>query len=443
MKKVVRIAVREASKRSVRVHNQARKIGNLRLRNRFNKLVEITDADEKTVVFLSFMGRGFSDSPLAMYLEMIGDPYFDDWKFVWVFKKGVAKEFNGKIELAKNLLSDTSVKLDDLRKFTRYTRTSTVVYNSLEYYQALAESMYWVSNSRVQEGVLPGKKHVYIQTWHGTPLKRLGADILNGANPMQPTHKLSEMYRQESDKWTYLLSPSSFYTDKMKTAFVVNKESKVKIIEKGYPRNDFLVNHTSVDVVHIKKRLGLPENKKVLLYAPTWRDNQHDLKRGYTYELGADFDKLKEELGDEWVILFRAHYFIANAFDFSKYEGFAYDVSKHIDINELYVVADCLMTDYSSVFFDYSILKRPMVFFMYDKQHYASELRGFYLDLDELPGEITETNDEVIAALQSINSYSKNYSVKLDKFTKRFCPQDDGRASKRVVAEIFKQRSLK
>lgn len=443
MKRIIRIAVDSAAKRSIRVHNLTRKVGTDRLRKRFLELTEKNTQDEKTVVFLSFMGRGYSDSPLALYREMLKDDYFDDWKFVWVFKDALSKEFSGKAQLAKSLLLDPETVVDDKTKLTQYSRMSTTVYNTPEYYETLAKSKYWVSNSRIQDGVVPGKDHVYVQTWHGTPLKRLGADIEVGANAVHTTEKLAAIYKQEAEKWSYLLSPSTFYTEKMKTAFLIDEKSKTEILEEGYPRNDYLVNHTDADVEHIKKRLQLPNDKKVLLYAPTWRDNQHDLKRGYTYELGADFDKLAKELSDDWVILFRAHYFIANSFDFSKYDGFVFDVSNHPDINELYVAADALMTDYSSVFFDYSILERPMVFFMYDKQEYASELRGFYLDLDELPGDIVETNDEVTSIFNNISKYEKKHRAELKKFKQRFCYLDDGKAAERTVQAIFKKGKVK
>ncbi len=437
MKKQVKAAVNAAAKRSTRVHNIVRKVGNERLQKRFEQLIEDTIPNEKTVVFLSFMGRGFSDSPFAIYLEMISNPKFDDWNFIWVFKKKKASEFNARRQFAEELIQNENIKSTDSKLFDKYLRSTTVVYNTPEYYEVLASAKYWVSNSRIQDGVQAGEHHVYIQTWHGTPLKRLGADIEVGANAVHSTENLAAIYKQEAEKWSYLLSPSSFYTEKLTSAFSINTD-KVNILEDGYPRNDYLVTHTKKDEKRIKKLLGIAENKKVLLYAPTWRDNQHDLKKGYTYSVGADFEKLQKNLGDDWIILFRAHYFIANNFDFSQYENFVYDVSDYSDINELYIVADCLMTDYSSVFFDYSVLQRPIIFYMYDKEAYANELRGFYIGLDELPGEIVETNEGVIEALSDLSKYEKKYTNKLKEFKQRFCSLDDGSASKRVIKKIFK-----
>ena len=138
-----------------------------------------------------------------------------------------------------------------------------------------------------------------------------------------------------------------------------------------------------------------------MLYAPTFRDNQHD-GSGYTYDTHLDFDRLREEFGDEYVILFRAHYFVANQFDFSRYEGFVYDVSALDDITPLYLISDLLITDYSSVFFDYANLKRPVLFYMYDLEQYANDIRGFYFSLDELPGPILKTEDELVDAIRRV-----------------------------------------
>lgn len=107
----------------------------------------------------------------------------------------------------------------------------------------------------------------------------------------------------------------------------------------------------------------------MILYAPTFRDNQHTSGIGYTYNLGINFDELAV-LADNYIILFRTHYFITNLFDFNKYKGFVYDVSNYDDINELYLISDILITDYSSVFFDFANLKKPIIFYMYDLDEY-------------------------------------------------------------------------
>jgi len=137
------------------------------------------------------------------------------------------------------------------------------------------------------------------------------------------------------------------------------------------------------------------------------------------------------------VILFRAHYLVASDFDFGRYEGFVYDVSDISDINDLYVVSDVLVTDYSSVFFDYANLGKPMVFYMYDLDRYAEGLRGLYLSLSELPGPVVKTERELIAELRKAQGDAARTKARLERFTERFDPLDDGHAAERVLARVF------
>ena len=164
-------------------------------------------------------------------------------------------------------------------------------------------------------------------------------------------------------------------------------------MEVGYPRNDDLFRYTEEKCENIKKELGIPADKKVILYAPTWRQSQHTAGEGFTYSLGIDFDKMKTRLGDKAVILFRTHYFISNSFDFSKYGGFIKDVSSYDEINDLYLISDLLITDYSSVFFDYANLERPILFYMYDYEAYREEMKDFYFGIGLLPGPVEEERD--------------------------------------------------
>ena len=199
-----------------------------------------------------------------------------------------------------------------------------------------------------------------------------------------------------------------------------------------------MANYTQKDIEDIVSELQLPSDKKYILYAPTWRDNQHQAGIGYTYKTEVDFDKLKANLGDEFIILFRAHYLVANSFDFDKYKGFVYDVSKVNDINHLYVISDLLVTDYSSVFFDYANLKRPEIFYMYDLEAYGNEIRGFYIDLDELPGPIVQTEDELIKAIKNAEA-DRSYDEKYKAFNDKFNYLDDGKAAQRVTEAIIEE----
>lgn len=371
--------------------------------------------DDKLVYFRTFSGRGYSDSPKAMYEYMLTAPEYKDYRFVWCFKDP----------------DEYSYLLDN-------ERTSIVKFRTKEDNKALRKAKYWITNYRMLNYQYPRKGQVYLQCWHGTPLKRLGYDILESDNAMNSLKEIKEKYRTDAARFAYILSPSPFATEKFATAWNLNETGqRHKIIEEGYPRNDRLAVASEEDRERLRKQFGV-EDKKVILYAPTWRDNQHTSGQGYTYKTEVDFDKLKRELGDDYVILFRAHYLVANSFDFERYDGFVRDVSSYGDINDLYIAADILVTDYSSVFFDFSILERPVIFYMYDLEHYANEMRGFYLSLDELPGPVVRDEDALIGEIRNTDGWTAD--DKYIGFKNRFNPYEDGNSSKRVLARVIETK---
>ena len=147
---------------------------------------------------------------------------------------------------------------------------------------------------------------------------------------------------------------------------------------------------------------------------------------------------LKENIGDEYVLLLRTHQYISDRLDTTGLEGFAYNVSQYDDISELYLISDICITDYSSVFFDYANLRRPILFYTYDIEKYKNQLRGFYIDMmSEVPGPLLYTNEEVLEAIKNIDQIEEEYKERYDQFYNRFCHLDDGNASKRCVERVF------
>ena len=378
----------------------------------FNRIAKKNIVDDKQIIFASFNGHSFNDSPKAIYNYLKNSKDFKGYRFVWAFENPQKYSF---------------LESDD---------TTLVNIKSKDFLKETARAKYWIFNYKIPEYMFPKKGQVFLQCWHGTPLKRLGCDLEHFGNAMNTVSEIAKRYEIETSKFTYFLSPSAFASEKFISAWNMKAQGKEDIIlEVGYPRNDFLTNYKESDVERIKKDLGLPQDKKVILYAPTYRDNQYNGKSGYVFKNEIDFDLLKEKLGEEYIILFRAHYFVANSFNFNKYEGFLYDVSRYDDISELYVISDMLITDYSSVFFDYANLKRPIIFYMYDLEEYRDELRGFYFGLEELPGNIVKTEAELIAEIA--NSRKFTFDEKYKSFNDKFNYLDDGNATERVVAEVF------
>ncbi|MBO5489726.1 MAG: CDP-glycerol glycerophosphotransferase family protein, partial [Eubacterium sp.] len=188
-------------------------------------------------------------------------------------------------------------------------------------------------------------------------------------------------------------------------------------------------------IVRHKKNLGLPLDKKIILYAPTWRDDEFSADDKYEFRPQISFEKLQEELKDDYVLIVKYHYLIMDAVDWTPYKGFIYHFDQSRDIAELFLVSDLLITDYSSVMFDYSILRRPMFFFAYDFYKYKNELRGFYFSYrKEMPGPISATTEELI---RDIREYDASlYEERYDKFCKKYNEIDDGNASKHVAVLI-------
>lgn len=374
--------------------------------------------DDDLIIFESYMGRQYSCSPEAIYEEMLENKKCKSYHYIWCFT-----EPNKYLYLNKN------------------RNTKVVKYKSKEYYKYYSRAKYWITNSRISENIIKKKNQIYIQCWHGTPLKKLGYDIkVNGSNAMNNIKDIRDKYKNDSKRYNYMISPSRFCTEKFISSF--NLKNSNIILETGYPRNDKLYKYTNNDIKRIKQILKLPKDKKIILYAPTWRDNQHESGLGYTYKLNIDFDILQDKLSDEYIILFRTHYFVSNRIDLRKYKGFVYNVSNYDDINDLYIISDLLITDYSSVFFDYANLKKPMLFYMYDYDEYKNKLRDFYIDFKELPGPIVKNDSDLIKEIRQINDYQKKYGKKCLEFNKKYNYLDGNNCSKKVVEVILNGRYI-
>jgi CDP-glycerol glycerophosphotransferase len=358
---------------------------------------------EKTIVFESFLGKNYSDSPKYIYEYMLAHQM--DYRYIWIFNK-------------KNKHIPGNPK--QIKRF------------SLAYYYYLATSKYWVSNSRMPKQLDKRKGNVYLQTWHGTPLKKLVFDMkeVYSANP-----NYKKDFYQQSRRWDYLVSANKYSSEIFRRAFKYDGE----ILEFGYPRNDILYSSNKENLsIQLKKKLNIPLDKKVILYAPTWRDDDYYGPGKYKFELKLDLNRLYEEIGDEYIVLLRMHYFIANNIDITGLEHFAYNLSHYDDIAELYLISDLLITDYSSVFFDYANLQRPILFYTYDLEKYRDTLRGFYIDMEkDVPGPLLKTTEEIVECIKNIDQVKEAYKEKYDRFVETFCAWDNGTASEQIVKHVF------
>ncbi|GAA1935520.1 hypothetical protein GCM10009716_48160 [Streptomyces sodiiphilus] len=356
----------------------------------------------EAVFYNSYGGKQFSDSPRAIYEEFV--------------RRGVEVEHIWSV-------SDDQVALPP--------GVRAVEWHSTEWYEALARSRYVVTNVGLGDWYESREGQCVVQTWHGTPLKKIGADLL-GTPKANPAYiaSLPHRFRQ----FTYVVSPNAFTTPIMRNAFQCEGE----ILESGYPRNDVFHRADRAEIAgRVRATLGIPENKKVVLYAPTWRDDQRHTATKFKLDLRVDLAAAQETLGEDHVFLFRKHPKILDAVPGAG-QGFVWDVSAYPDIADLYLIADILVTDYSSVLFDFAHSGKPMLFFTYDLEHYRDTLRGFYFDFTErAPGPLLKSSAELVDAIRDIEVVRDKYADKYQQFVKDFCEPSDGKATARVVDRML------
>ena len=361
------------------------------------------------IMFESFLGRNVSGNPKYLYHQLVEDELDQQYELIWILNN-LDEEIEGKGKKVKR--------------------------KSLMYYYYMATSKYWIFNCRQGDEIKKRKENIYLQTWHGTPLKKLGMDMDNVNMAGQTDiNDYKRKFYNNSRRWDYLLAQNDYSREIFKRAFSFDKA-----ILSGYPANDILYQRNNAqDIEKIKDKLGIPKNKKVILYAPTWRDDNFYKKGHYRMTIQLELDKMQEALGDEYVILLRMHYLITNNLNLDKYSGFVYNYSQGYDIQELYLVSDILITDYSSVIFDYANLKRPIIFFTYDIEQYRDSLRGFYFDFEkEAPGPLVVDTEGVIQSIISLDKIDDEYAVKKEAFYNKFCHIDNGNAATNILKEILK-----
>jgi len=298
----------------------------------------------------------------------------------------------------------------------------TVRPDSAAYLRALGRAGVLITNNTMPGYYRPKAGVRYVQTWHGTPLKRIAFDIPS-ADFVDRTGYF-RLLETDVARWTHLVSPNAFSTAVLRSAFRYDGE----VLETGYPRNDLLARPDGAEQRERTRRaLGVRPGRRVLLYAPTWRD-------GAEHRSALDLDALAAALGDGWVVLVRAHHLTASG---PRGTGVR-DVSAVDDVRELLLAADLLVTDYSSVMFDFAVTRRPMVFFADDLGEYRDRLRGFYFDFEQdAPGPLVATTDELVDAVRDLDATHAAFRPAYDRFVERFCHLDDGGAAARVVDALF------
>ncbi|WP_434566500.1 CDP-glycerol glycerophosphotransferase family protein [Vibrio chagasii] len=372
----------------------------------------------KTIIFESFNGRSISDSPLAIY-NLLSDKFdFLGLSYIWVVD------------------SDNSDKYEYL---SSRNRTKVVRFKTNEYFKAYKESLIWVTNCRLPKLIHKSKPQTYVQCWHGTPIKKLGCDITVTEDTSISPLARSYIYQQQSKSIDLFLSPSEYATEKFKSAFFLEQ---CQLLECGYPRSDRLVNGLEqARVRDIKRLLGVQEGKKVVLYAPTYRDSMFSDSHNEvinTRNLNKRVNEISRSAGGA-VVLYRGHYFTSTLVA----DESVIDVSNYNDVNDILSITDILITDYSSLIFDFALLERPIICYLYDVDSYVSKSRGAYLEIDEtFPCFRAYSDKDLYDQLQAVLSGISLDLCIYSNFNRKYNPYEDGRSSERVVSEIIRLANL-
>ncbi|MFJ4837868.1 CDP-glycerol glycerophosphotransferase family protein [Streptomyces sp. NPDC088746] len=373
--------------------------GQRRLRERYvdARGRELRDA----VLYSSFDGRQYSDSPRAVHEELVRRG--TGVEHLWVVRDQQAVVPAG---------------------------ARAVALHSAEWHDALARSRWIVTNTQLPEWFERADGQFVVQTWHGTPLKRIGRDLAGTA--FADTAYMESMPRRAA-QWSVLVSPNRFSTPVLRRAFGHTGE----VLECGYPRNDLLYAPDRAKVAAaVRQSLAVPEGKRVVLYAPTWREDRTKQSGLYGLDLQLDLEQARKALGDDHVLLVRRHYLVGGSIP---EDDFVRDVSRHPDVAELMLISDVLVTDYSSLMFDFAQTGRPMLFHTYDLEHYRDTLRGFCFDFENrAPGPLITDSASVVEALRDPEAATAGHREAYAGFREAFCDLDDGTASAQVVDRMLK-----
>lgn len=349
------------------------------------------------VVYNSFNGR-FSDSPRVIYEALVAEAASDE--HVWLLDPRYAATFPAAVR--------------------------TVPIASPEAAAALEAADLIIANCHVElDAWTKRPETVYLQTWHGTPLKRIHRAAVGA-----PDGEAMDALDADIARWDYLITPSRAGTELLRDAFGYTGA----VLETGYPRNDVLTApHHEQRRARIRQEFGIAADETVVLYAPTYRDDDvTELDVPYSLDVAA----LAARLGTGYRLMLRRHYFLGHRTEFSGHSR-VHDVSAYSDVSDLYLAADVLVSDYSSVIFDFAVTGKPILLFAYDLEHYRDRLRGFTMDLEvDMPGPVLANEAQLAAALVDLPAISAYFAARYAVFRDRYCHLDDGHATERVVAHL-------
>ena len=395
--------VQRARRRAKSTYKKARRAAGALVHALYYRLLRYLPIDEKLAVYSSYWNRGPSCNPAAVQKK--AEELVPDLRHTWVIRRA---------------------DVDQLP-----TGIDHVLPNSWRYWWVMARAKYFVNNVNFANEIVKRPGQLHLQTHHGTPVKVMGVDQQD--HPAAGNGMSFRSLLKRIDRWDLSLTSNEHSHEMWGAAYPSDYEN----VRSGYPRNDIYYHATARDVLDARERLGLCPDERAVLYAPTVRDYRKD----FAHTL--DLRRFADELGGEFTLLVRSHYFYGQDPHLQELEehGLIRDVSEHASVEELCLASDALITDYSSIMFDYANLNRPIVIHAPDWETYTNA-RGVYFDLisgrpGDTPGAVARDDDELIKAMSSGEWCSEEAHALRAAFRERFCQFDDGRAAERAVRRTF------
>ncbi|MBO1222057.1 glycosyltransferase [Staphylococcus nepalensis] len=387
----------------------------LQLRSKYTKnimhyanLYKTIEVDENHILYQVRDGQSMTDSPYAIFKYLMEHQAYQKYIHIWV----VASQ---KMQKAYS------------KKFNKYKNVKFIVKESDDYLHYLAKCKYLINNATFPTYFTKKPNQVYVNTWHGTPLKSMGLDIKD--NLLESQNTIRNFLSSD-----YIISPNQHTTDIFKKAFKLEELNDDAILEIGYPRIDATLKAQSETVIQKLKKQGLKmTNAPILLCSPTWRGHTVSTPEDNIEEMEEMIEVLNKKT--DYQVLLKVHPFI-----YRKAEGNKklkkYLVNDTFDTNELLSIVDLLVTDYSSIFFDYLVTNKPIIFYTPDYEDYE-ENRGFYLPVDSLPGPSVHSIETLVDTVNHQQNILTQYNDNYRAYQQKFANYDDGHVTERVVNKVF------
>lgn len=343
----------------------------------FRLLGVFTGFDNHLVLLSAMSGDQYAGSPRILFEAMRSDPRFKEYHYVWAFSHPERQVVPG---------------------------ADIVRIDSLQYFLTALRAKIWITDVNIERGLnFKKKKTIYLNTWHGTGPKK-GGNAVSG--------------RKDYDfsRVDIFCCDGQYTHDVFVKWFNAREESMLWC---GRPREDELMQYTADDRARIRKKFGLSEQTKAILYMPTWREGRLQT---------LNYPLWERTLGGECRVLVRAHHFTKEMLIQKEATSFWRDVSDYPNVNELYLAADVLISDYSSAFFDYGLLEKPMICFAPDYDDYNAHY-GLFMDLErEFPNGVLRTEEDVLKQIQSMD-YA-NESAKCREYCAKYVSHKENATQK-------------